>query len=114
VRQIVRVRGCLEAGRNLCLFDTVALTPAGVSIFPEGCQVYLFPTPCSIYIVGNSRISPGSNVVVIASLLEVLLGTRRFGTLEAWWKFSGGRIGFDSSSFSSSHRYRYYFLFFSF
>ena len=63
---------------------------------------------------GNPRISPGCSVVVVASFLKVLPGTRRFEAIGAWWAFSGGRSGCGSLSFSSSHHCRHCFLLFFF
>ena len=106
----------MEDGRNPCRLGTDVVTPAGVTIFLEGVG-YLFPSPqrtggnSRTHTGGNPRYCPGSSVVIVAPFLEVLFGTRHFGVLGAWWNFSGGRSGCESSLFSSNLRCRLYFLF---
>jgi hypothetical protein len=78
------------------LFDIDAVTPVGAAFFPEGHRVYPFPTP--LCVLGETL---GLVLAAAASLsfsfLKVLLGTRCFDVLGAWWEFSGERSGGGSS-----------------
>jgi hypothetical protein len=75
-----------------------AVTPAGVAFLPEGHQVYPFPTPLCVpgETLGLVRTAASSSSL---SFLKVLLGTRCFDVLGAWWEFSRGRSGGGSSLF---------------
>jgi hypothetical protein len=74
---------------SVSLFDIDAVTPAGAAFLPEGHRVYPFPTP-----LGLVRAVAASSLF---SFLKLLLGTRCFDVLGAWWEFSRGRSGGRSS-----------------
>jgi hypothetical protein len=74
------------------LFDIDAVTPAGAAFLPERHRVYPFPTPLCVpgETLGLVRAAAASSSF---SFLKVLLGTRCFDVLGAWWEFSEGRSG---------------------
>jgi hypothetical protein len=78
--------------------DIDAVTPAGAAFLPEGHRVYPFPTPLCVpgETLGLVRATASSSSL---SFLKVLLGTRCFDVLGAWWEFSVGRSGGGSSLF---------------
>ena len=110
--------GFLEIRRNPCRLDTDVVTPTGATFLPEGRRDASFP-PLSVpgetlgHTGGNLWNCPGSSVVVVASFLEVLLGTRRFGRLGAG-RTSDGAAAESHPVFLSNRRCRLCFLFVTF
>jgi hypothetical protein len=80
------------------LSDINVVMPVGAAFLPEGHRVYPFPTPLCVLgeTLGLVRATASSSSL---SFLKVLLGTRCFDVLGAWWEFSGGRSGGGSTLF---------------